>query len=136
MSGMTNAARSLTLSVLPDLFAICKLPADTPAPPLPDGDSLVAMTRTADGLSLVLPESRAPHGARSERGWRCLKVSGPIDFDLTGVLESIAAPLAVAGVSIFALSTYDTDYVLVRDGVLDRAREALEAAGHRFVEVT
>lgn len=73
-----------------------------------------------------------PEGVRCEGGWRILKVEGPLDFGLTGVLLSMARPLAEAGVAIFALSTYDTDYVLVKEEKLDGAIAALEAAGHRI----
>ena len=73
-----------------------------------------------------------PPGVPASRPWRAIRVAGPLDFELTGILSSIAAPLAECGVSIFALSTYDTDYVLVREESLDRAVAALTAAGHRF----
>ncbi|HEY7848912.1 MAG TPA: ACT domain-containing protein, partial [Ktedonobacterales bacterium] len=83
-----------------------------------------------DELSLVLPEASAPEGATTEAGWRALRVAGPLDFALIGVLASLAEPLAQAGVSIFAISTYDTDYLLVREVALTEALTALRAAGH------
>jgi hypothetical protein len=85
---------------------------------------------TPDELSLVVPEAFAPDGAAIEAGWRALRVAGTLDFSLTGVLASLAAPLAQAGVSIFAVSTYDTDYLLVRESGLAAALVALRGAGH------
>ncbi len=91
------------------------------------------MTRTDEGYSIVLPEESVPADWKAERGWRCLKVQGPLDLDLTGVLSSIATPLAEAGVSIFTLSTYDTDYILIREGDLEKAKWALRARGHTLL---
>ena len=122
--------KSLTLHLLPGRFAVCRLPPDAP---LPEARSpgLWSATRTADELSIVLPEEERRPEWQAETGWRCLQVAGPLDFALTGILASLATPLAEANVSLFAVSTYDTDYVLVRNDLLGRAREALEAAGHR-----
>ena len=91
------------------------------------------MTRTAEELSIVCAAAAIPTGVRVVRGWRCLRVAGRLDFSLTGVLASIAAPLAAANVSIFAVSTSDTDYVLVPGESLTAAMEALSASGHEVV---
>ena len=80
---------------------------------------------------MVCPESVVPEGVRKQGGWRCFKVRGPLAFELTGVLASLASPLAAAGVPIFALSTFDTDYLLVPGNELAEALDALGAAGHR-----
>ena len=120
----------LSLRVLAGELAICRLPADAPAPALPARAPLFAIARTADELSIVCPAADAPPDARVEPGWRALQVAGPLDFALTGVLAAIAQPLAQAGISIFATSTYDTDYVLVREIALDAAVEALRQAGY------
>lgn len=122
----------LTLTLAPERFAVCRLAPDAPIPPLPLGRSLLALTVTPHELSLVLPEDTAPEGATVEGGWRALRVAGPLDFGLTGVLASLAQPLADAGLSIFAISTFDTDYLLVRDATLREALAALRAAGHRI----
>ena len=119
------------LRVLPGQLAICRLPADAPVPRLTDAGALVSMTRTPDELSVVCAEEIVPQDVTAERGWRALQVVGPLDFTLTGVLAALAVPLAGAGVSIFALSTYDTDYVLVREADLPRGVAALERAGHQ-----
>lgn len=125
------SARVMALHVLSGSLAVCRLPADAPVPAWASAGALVSITRTADELSVVCAEEDVPNEVRAERGWRALKVVGPLDFALTGVLAALAVPLAEAGISIFALSTFDTDFVLVREGDLDRAMAALERAGHR-----
>lgn len=126
--------RPLALSILPETYAIARL---EPAAPVPDwalGGSFSSFTRTADELSIVCREDTVPAEAAASRGWRALKVAGPLDFVLTGIVSSLSSPLAAAGIPIFVLSTHDTDYVLVRGESLGRAVEALTAAGHRFFE--
>src|SRR5689334_17000561 len=111
----------LTLSVLPGDFAVVRLGPTDPLPAWATTSSFFSITRTADELSIVAPESAVPAGVRSETGWRALKLHGPFDFALTGVLSSVLAPLADAKISIFAVSTFDTDYVLVRTSALSAA---------------
>jgi len=123
----------LTLSVLPQTLAVCRLDAYAELPTSLLSGAFVSITRTADELSLVLLEGVVPDGWRAERGWRCLKVQGPLDFALTGILAALSVPLAEAGISIFALSTYDTDYLLVRAADLDRAISILAERGHTVV---
>jgi hypothetical protein len=119
----------LTLIILPGIYVVCRLPADAAFPAWASGD-LVSVTRTTDELSVVCREDTVPGGVRCERGWRCLRVAGTLDFSLVGVLASLLVPLAGAGVGVFLISTFDTDYVLVREVELARATEALRAAGH------
>jgi hypothetical protein len=118
------------LVLLPGTFAVARLAADVAVPDWMAGD-LVSVTRTAGELSVVCREDAVPDAVRCERGWRCLRVAGTLDFDLVGVLASLAVPLAEAGVSVFAISTFDTDYLLVRDVDLEKAKEVLIAAGHK-----
>jgi hypothetical protein len=120
---------TLTLIVLPGSYAVCRLPADAAIPAWAEGD-FVGVTRTGAELSVVCREDAAPEGVRCERGWRRLRVAGELDLALVGVLASLLAPLASAGVSVFAISTFDTDYILVREQDLARATEALRTAGH------
>ncbi|MBN2123904.1 MAG: ACT domain-containing protein [Deltaproteobacteria bacterium] len=115
----------LTLSLLPVRLAVCRLPPEAPLPEVSPEIPFVCLTRTGEEISMVLPEETAPAGSRVEWGWRAFKVLGPLDFDMTGVLASISVPLAMAGVSVFVLSSYDTDYFLVRERDLDKAVEAL-----------
>lgn len=126
--------KSLTLTVLPGRLAICRLAADASLPAGIDRARFCSLTRTTEELSLVLPEEMVEAGWPAETGYRALRVLGPLDLGLTGVLASLAMPLAAASVSIFALSTYDTDYILVREGDLERAQQALAAAGHEVIE--
>jgi len=90
----------------------------------------LSITRTADELSIVSLIDAVPAGAPAETGWRCLQVVGPLSFELTGVVASLSVPLAEARVPIFVVSTYDTDYLLIRSHDLDRACATLRDAGH------
>lgn len=126
----------LTLSVLPDSFAVCRLAADAPIPDWAMAADFFSVTRTADELSIVCRARQPPPSIQSERGWRCLKVHGPLDFSLTGVMASLAAPLAQAAISIFVFSTYDTDYLMVKQPHLERAIHLLAAAGHTISSPT
>lgn len=119
---------NLILDLLAGRFAVCRLSATDPAPALPGASALVSITRTAEELSIVCEEAAAPDGGAVETGFRALKIRGPLDFALTGVLARIADALARAETPIFVISTFDTDYVLVRDVHLDRAIDALRAA--------
>ena len=89
------------------------------------------MTRTEDELSVVCPEEYVPEDVSREPGWRALRLEGPLDLSMVGILSSVAAPLAEAGASIFAVSTFDTDYVLVKGSQLDLAVDTLRENGHR-----
>ncbi|HMF99382.1 MAG TPA: ACT domain-containing protein [Vicinamibacterales bacterium] len=120
----------MQLLVLRGELAVARL---NPTDPIPDWVTpapISSITRTRDELSIVCEAASVPAAVRAERGWRCLRVAGSLDFSLTGVLASIAAPLANAGVSIFAISTYETDYVLVREPSVAAAIDCLAAAGH------
>ncbi len=124
----SEAAR-VSLSVLPGRFSVCRLDAGVAAPAPPAHAALYAVTRTATELSLVCPEGSEPPGSYQESGWRCLAVAGPLPFTMVGVLAAITGALAAAEISLFALSTFDTDYVLVKEDELSSAVRALEAAG-------
>jgi len=114
-----------------DRFTICQLPAEAAIPRwAAQAPGVVATVRSREELSIVCREDVVPLDVRQEKGWRAFMVEGPLDFGLTGVLAAIAGPLAVAGISIFAMSTFHTDYVLVKEEKLDDATRALEAAGH------
>ncbi len=121
------------LRVLPGTFCICRLPADAPYPAMPERAALVSVTRTPRELSVVCPAEATPVGAIVEPGWGAIEVCGPLDFGLLGILAGLTAVLAAAQVSVFVLSTYDTDVILVREGSMSDAIEALRSAGHRIV---
>jgi len=122
--------QALKLRLMPFRLAVCRLDPSAMLPAWPAGLPFWSVTRTDEELSLVLGEDNIPADWRAERGWRCLKVQGPLDFDQTGVLASLASPLARAGISIFAISTYDTDYLLLRELDLPRVIQVLSACGH------
>jgi uncharacterized protein len=117
--------------VEPGELSIVRLP---PEDAVPDwaarAQGFVSVTRSNAELSIVCPVELVPDVARSEGGWTAIKLVGPFPFDQVGVLASIVGPLAEAGVSVFALSTFDTDYVLVKSDRLETAVGALERAGH------
>lgn len=116
------------------LLAVCRLAPEDAVPAWADRvlQPLVSITRTADELSLVLPRSAVPSDVQAEIGWRALSVRGPLPFHLTGILASLAVALAEAGVPIFALSTHDTDWLLVGGDRVGDACAALEKAGHQI----
>ena len=124
---------TLTLHLLPETFAVCQLPAGAPAPEWLTG-TLVSVTRTPEELSIVCEERYVPQDVRHQGDFRCLKVTGPLDFATTGVIAALAGPLADAGISLFPLGTYDTDYLLVRRADLERATATLRGTGHRVVD--
>lgn len=123
----------LTLRVLSGRFAVCRLPPGSPVPAPTGDEELWSVTRTPEEVSVVLPETSVQPGWKAETGFLALQVAGPLDFSLTGVLASIADPLAEAEISLFAIATFDTDYVLIRETDLGRAREALTAVGHSLM---
>lgn len=118
------------MTILKEKMAICSLDKDQPFPSWAAEGRFFSLTRTPWELSLVCPQEIVPAGIRCQRDWRSLKVEGTLDFSLTGVLASLAGALALVGLSIFALSTYDTDYLLVQDHDLDLAVQALAREGH------
>jgi len=124
---------NLTLTLLGDNYSVCRLGPEAEIPPWALAGDFFSLTRTKDELSLVCSQELVPPGVQCEKGWRCIMVKGPLDFSLTGILASLAASLAEAGISIFAISTFDTDYLLVKAENLERAVLKLKEAGHDVV---
>jgi hypothetical protein len=124
-----------TLDLLPERLAICRFDAGAAVPSWAVQSSFFSITRTSHELSIVCAEAAVPQEiAGAERGWRSLRVQGPLDLTLTGVLAALAAPLADAKIPLFALSTFDTDYLLVREETLQPAITALVRADHTVRE--
>ena len=121
---------TLTLELADGHLTIHRLPADRPLPAKVSELSWVSISRTPDELSIVAPADFDLPSERRETGWRRLTVRGPLDFDDTGILAGLSGPLAAAGVSIFVISTFDTDHLLVRDSQVALARRTLEEAGY------
>lgn len=118
-----------TLEILPDTFAICRLASDATIPDWAQGE-FVSITRTQEELSIVCRQEDAPGDLQAERGWRCLRIVGKLDFSLVGVIASLTGALAEAGINVFVVSTFDTDFVLVREQDLEKAVGVLGEKGH------
>lgn len=126
MSAAAAESESLTLALLADRYAVCRLAPRSELPGWLDwSGALVSVSATAEELSIVCPADLVPEGLRAERDWRAFKVEGPLDFALVGILAKLSGALAEAEVSLFAISTYDTDYLLVREAKLEAATAAL-----------
>ena len=124
----------MKLTILPDILAVCRLSPTTDIPQWAlQSRGLLSITYTSDELSLVCLEEMVPDSVQYRGSWRAIKVQGPLDFSLTGILVALAAPLAEANIPIFALSTFDTDYLLLQDEHLRQAEGVLEQNGHRFI---
>jgi uncharacterized protein len=119
---------------LAGLYAIVRLAPDAVIPDWATKGEFTSITRTADELSIVCPADNLPRDVNSPHRWICLKLEGPFPFSLTGVLLSFIEPLSSNGIPIFAISTYDTDYVLVQEEFAEAALSALNDAGHRLSE--
>ena len=127
--------KRLIVDVQPGEYTVTRLSPDAqlPAGLLDLTGALVSVTRTPDEVSVIAPSSFTLPAESAEVGWRLLTVRGPLEFTLTGIMAALAGELAAAGVSLFALSTYDTDHLLVKHTDLGRAVLALRAAGHELV---
>ena len=120
----------LTIVVYPEVYAVCQIEPQAAIPAWAQGREFVSITRTAAELSIVCQQGMLPGDVRAEKNRRLMRIEGKLGFELTGVLASVTAPLSKAELSIFAISTYDTDYLLIADEDLQKATEMLEAAGH------
>jgi len=118
---------------LPSLYAIVRLAPDAPVPDWATKGEFTSITRTSDELSVVCPANNLPADVTSPHRWICLKLEGPFPFSMTGVLLSFIEPLSSKGIPIFAISTYDTDYVLVQEEFAEVARQVLGGAGHAIM---
>lgn len=115
----------LTLKLLKECYGVCRLDNAEIIPKWVKESTFFSITKTSDELSIVCAEEYIPSEIKCEKDWRILKIQGPLDFSLIGILSSISTILAQNGISIFAISTYDTDYILVKSKDIDNAIEAL-----------
>jgi hypothetical protein len=120
----------LELLILDDRLAVCRPGQVSSVPQWSTSGDFFSVTRTPEELSIVCQESIVPEGVRAEKGWRVLRVVGTFEFSMVGILASLTTPLAEAGIGLFAISTFDTDYLLVKEEDLVRAVEALRSYGH------
>ncbi|MCK4984650.1 MAG: ACT domain-containing protein [Desulfobacterales bacterium] len=123
--------KKLTLKILPNRLAVCRLNADAPLPDWIDESDFSSVTRTEAELTIVCDQELVASGTTSETGWRCIKVEGPLDFSEIGIVLSLTQPLAESGVAVFLISTFDTDYLMVKEKDLANAIDALSAQGHQ-----
>lgn len=123
----------LTLTVLEGSYGIHRFAPDAVVPDTIQESRFYSVTRTDEELSIVCEATIDLYALKSETDWRVIKIVGPLNFSLTGILAAIAKVLAGVKISIFALSTFDTDYILVRNDNLEKTREVLQLAGHRFI---
>jgi uncharacterized protein len=118
------------LYALDDLYAVVRLEPDADIPPWARTGHFWSVTRSDSELSVVCPQEQVPPDASAERGWCAFEVAGPLDFSLTGIVASLVTPLADEGIPLFVVSTFETDYLLVREHDLHRSVAALTSAGH------
>lgn len=115
----------LTMKLLKEKYGVCRLAKNELIPEWAQDSDFFSITKTSDELSIVCLEDSIPNEIKCEKDWRILKIEGPLDFSLIGILASISTILAQKGISIFAISTYDTDYILVKNKDIDNAIESL-----------
>jgi hypothetical protein len=127
-----TARHQLKFRWLAGAYAIVRLNPDASLPDWAAQGEFTAITRTADELSIVCPADHLPADVHSPHRWICLKLEGPFPFSTTGVLLSFIEPLSSKGIPIFAISTYDTDYVLIQEEFAGAALNALQKAGHEL----
>lgn len=115
----------MNIKVLKDRYSICRLESEDMVPLWVDTKNFISITRTEDELSIVCIDKNIPNEIKSEKGWRVLKVEGPLDFSLIGILSKISGILAKEKISIFVVSTFDTDYILVKEESLENSIKVL-----------
>lgn len=124
----------LKMTLLKEYYGVCRMSPGAPFPDWTADSAFLSMTRTADELSVVCLQSSIPEGVRCEKDWRILKVEGPLDFSLIGIIARISSLLAEAGISLFAVSTFDTDYLLVKGTSIQRAIDVLTWSDYEIME--
>jgi len=126
--------KKLSLKLLPERMAVCRFGPEAPLPDWIDGPGFYSVTRTAAELTIVCSEALTGSDTLCECGWRCFKILETLDFSEIGIIFSLTRPLAENGISIFVLSTFDTDYFMIKESDLAGAIDALTGAGHRIKE--
>jgi uncharacterized protein len=123
----------LTLKFLKGKYGVCRLDKSDSTPPWVNPNDFYSITKTSNELSIVCSQDNIPNDIKYEKDWRILKIEGPLDFSLVGILSKISSILAQKGISIFAISTYDTDYILVKDKDMDNAIESLVQENYEVI---
>ncbi len=125
-------SKSFVISVLKDDYKVCRMNAFDGIPKWVLDTPLSSITRTAEELSIVCPNQVAPEQFKCEQEWKCLKIHGPLGFDEVGIISSLTKVLAEAEISVFVLSTFETDYILVKRLNLEKAAKVLADNGHEI----
>ena len=120
----------INLTVTDGLYSIIKLPPEAAIPQWALESAFFSITKTGDELSVVAESGCAPKGLDADAGWRTLKIEGVLDFSLVGVIAGISSVLAENNISVFVVSTYNTDYILIKKDNLDKAVRALKECGY------
>ncbi|WP_298839585.1 ACT domain-containing protein [Clostridium sp.] len=123
----------LTMKVLAEKFGVCRLNKNALIPEWVGASNFYSVTKTSDELSIVCSQASIPSDIKCEKDWRILKIEGPLEFSLIGILSSISTILAKEGISIFAISTYDTDYILVKEKDIDNAINTLSNERYEII---
>lgn len=123
-----------TMKLLKDRFAVCRLNNNELIPQWAKENNFFSITKTQDELSIVCSQDNIPDEVKCEKDWSTLKVEGPLDFSLIGILSSISTILAENKISIFAISTYDTDYILIKDSEINKAIDALSDERYKIIK--
>lgn len=123
----------LTMKLLKEKYGVCRLDKTELIPEWAQNSDFFSITRTSDELSIVCSQDDIPNDIKCEKDWKILKIEGPLDFSLIGILASISAALAKKGISIFAISTYDTDYILVKNNDIDNAIQSLIKENYEII---
>lgn len=123
----------LTMNLFKEKFAVCRLGKNDAIPQWSKNDIFYSVTKTMDELSIVCLENDVPHNVKHENNWRILKIQGPLDFSLIGIIAKISSILAEEKISIFALSTFDTDYILLKDNNVKNAVNILNKNNYKII---
>jgi hypothetical protein len=117
--------RNLTLSLMPDSYAVCRLAPDAKVPEWAYQGSFYSISKTSDELSIVVDQRYAPAGIKKAENWKGFKIEGPLDFSITGILAALSKTLADNQIPLFCVSTFDTDYILVESKYYEKAKRVL-----------
>ncbi len=121
----TAQKRNLTLSLMPDSYAICRLAPESKVPAWAFQGSFYSISKTNDELSIVVDQRFAPEGIKKAENWKGFKIEGPLDFSITGILAALSKSLADNQIPLFCVSTFDTDYILVESQYYEKAKRVL-----------
>nr|UWI51968.1 ACT domain-containing protein [Clostridioides difficile] len=122
----------MKLKLFLEEYAVCRLNNNSKIPTWIDTENFYSITKTNDELSIVCSNNNIPSDVKSEKEWRILKILGPLDFSLIGILSKISGLLADNKISIFAISTYDTDYILIKEKDIKNACKILNCNGYEI----